>query len=49
MLSGEIALKDNHYYYILIKKQENIGIRGIVLEWLQSCLRKRQQYVEFKN
>ena len=34
---------------ILIKKLENIGIRGIVLEWLQSYLRKRQQYVEFNN
>ena len=34
---------------ILIKKCKNIGIRGIVLEWLQSNLRKRQQYVEFNN
>ena len=34
---------------ILIKKLENIRIRGIVLEWLQSYLRKRQQYVEFNN
>ena len=34
---------------ILIKKLENIGIRGIALEWLQSYLRKRQQYVEFNN
>ena len=33
---------------ILIKKLENIGIIGIVLEWLQSYLRKRQ-YVEFNN
>ena len=34
---------------ILIKKLKTIGIRGIVLEWLQSYLRKRQQYVEFNN
>ena len=34
---------------ILIKKLENIGIRGIVLEWLQSYSRKRQQYVECNN
>ena len=34
---------------ILINKLQNIGIRGIVLEWLQSYLWKRQQYVQFNN
>ena len=26
-----------------------MGVRGIVLEWFQSYLDKRQQYVEFHN
>ena len=26
-----------------------MGVRGIVLEWLQTYLDKRQQYVEFNN
>ena len=34
---------------ILIKKLKNMGIRGIVLEWLQCYLEIIQQYVEFNN
>ena len=30
---------------ILIKKAENMGLRGIVINWLRSYL----QYVEFRN
>ena len=33
---------------ILIKKHENMGIRGIALEWIKSYLENRQ-YVEFNN
>ena len=34
---------------ILLKIVENMGDRGFVLQWLQSYLDKRQQYVEFSN
>ena len=34
---------------LLERRLSYIGIRGIVLEWLQSYLRKIQQYVEFNN
>ena len=34
---------------ILIKKTENMGLRGIVIKWLMSYLNNRKQYVEFGN
>ena len=34
---------------ILIKKAENMGLRDIVINWLQSYLSNRKQYVEFRN
>ena len=36
-------------YNILIKKAENIGLRGIVLNWLRSYLDSRKRYAEFRN
>ena len=33
----------------LIKKAENMGLRGIVINWLRSYLDNRKQYVEFRN
>ena len=36
-------------HYILIKKLENIRIRGTVFELIQSYLEKRQHYVKFNN
>ena len=34
---------------ILIMKAENMGLRGIVVNWLRSYLDNRKQYVEFKH
>ena len=34
---------------ILHKMVENMGARGIVLEWQQSYFDQRQQYVDFNN
>ena len=34
---------------ILIKKAENMGLRGIVINWLMSYLNNRKQCVEFRN
>ena len=34
---------------IIIKKDENMGLRGIVINWLRSYLNNRKQCVEFIN
>ena len=36
-------------YNILIKKAENMGLRGIVINWFRSYLNNRKQYVDFRN
>lgn len=34
---------------ILLKKLEYIGVRGMVLKWVESYLSNRKQYVDFNN
>ena len=34
---------------IIIKKAENMGWRGIVINWLRSYLNNIKQYAEFRN
>ena len=36
-------------YGILLKKVENMGVRGITLKWVASYLNNRKQYVSFLN
>ena len=36
-------------HHLLLKKLQHYGIRRIVIDWLQSYLYNRKQYVEFDN
>ena len=50
IISMFIGLKkafDTIDHNILIKKAENMGLKGIVINWLRSYLNNRKHYVEF--
>ena len=40
---------DTLQHEILITKFEQYGVRGIALNWIQSYLHERQQYVKLNN
>lgn len=47
-----ISLKlvpDTVNHVILFEKPEQYGIRGLALDWVESCFSERSQFVEYNN